>query len=83
MFEPIHGSAPKYTGKNVVNPIATIWAGHMMLDQLGEKKAAALVAEAVKKVLKDGIYRTKDLGGTSSTSQVGDAVVDVIEKIKA
>ncbi len=82
MFEPIHGSAPKYTGKNVVNPIATILAGQMMLEQLGEKQSAKLVEEAVKKVLKDGKYRTKDLGGTSSTSEVGDAIADAVGKLK-
>ena len=54
----------------------------MMLEQLGEKEAATLVTEAVKEVLKEGKYRTKDLGGTSSTSEVGDAVVDAIGKIK-
>jgi len=82
MFEPIHGSAPKYTGKNVINPIATIWAGIMMLEQLGEKEAATLVEKSVKEVLREGKYRTKDLGGTSSTSEVGDAVADAIYKIK-
>jgi len=82
MFEPIHGSAPKYTGKNVINPVATIWAGLMMLEQLGEREAAALVEEAVKKVLKEGKYRTKDLGGSSSTNEVGDAIADVIDKAK-
>jgi isocitrate/isopropylmalate dehydrogenase len=82
MFEPIHGSAPKYTGKNVINPVATIWAGLMMLEELGEKEAATLVTEAVKAMLKEGKYRTKDLGGTSSTSEVGDAVADAIEKTK-
>lgn len=79
MFEPIHGSAPKYTGKNIINPIATIWAGLMMLEQLGEKEAAASIESAVKQVLKEGKYRTKDLGGTSSTSEVGDAIVEVIQ----
>jgi len=82
MFEPIHGSAPKYTGKNVVNPIATILAGQMMLEQLGEKEAATLVEDAVKKVLKDGKYRTKDIGGVSSTSEVGDAVADAVGKTR-
>jgi tartrate dehydrogenase len=82
MFEPIHGSAPKYTGKNVINPIAAIWAGIMMLEQLGEKEAATMIEEAVKEVLKEGKYRTKDLGGTSSTSEVGDAIVNVIQKAK-
>ena len=78
MFEPIHGSAPKYTGKNVVNPIATIWVGQMMLEELGEKKAASMVMLAVERVLKEGKVRTKDLGGTSTTSEVGDAIVESI-----
>lgn len=78
MFEPIHGSAPKYTGKNVVNPIATIWTGQMMLEQLGEKEAASIVMEAIRKVLREGKIRTKDLGGTSKTSEVGDAITDAV-----
>ncbi len=81
MFEPIHGSAPKYTGKNVVNPIATIWVGQMMLEELGEKKAASMIMQAVKRVLKEGKVRTKDLGGTSATSEVGDAIVETILKM--
>ena len=78
MFEPIHGSAPKYAGRNVVNPIATIWAGQMMLEQLGERKAASMIMEAIKKVLREGKIRTKDLSGTSTTSEVGDAIVESI-----
>lgn len=81
MFEPIHGSAPKYTGKNVVDPIATIWAGQMMLEELGEKKAASVIMEAIRKVLKEGKVRTKDLGGTSTTIEVGDAIVESILKM--
>ena len=75
MFEPIHGSAPKYEGKNIVNPIASIEAGRMLLDHIGEEEAAANIQEAVKKVLVAGKTRTKDMGGTNSTSEVGDAVV--------
>ena len=75
MFEPIHGSAPKYKGKNTANPIATIWAGAMMLEELGEKRAADLVIEAIEGVLREGKVRTRDLGGTSKTSEVGDAIV--------
>lgn len=78
MFEPIHGSAPKYAGKNVTNPVATIWAGQMMLEQLGEKEAAFIVGEAIKKVLKEGKFRTRDLGGTSKTSEVGDAIASAV-----
>lgn len=73
MFEPIHGSAPKYRGLGVANPLATIWAGSMLLDQLGEHAAAAAVVEAIEKSILAG-RTTKDMGGNSSTSEVGDAV---------
>ncbi|MEM1688983.1 MAG: isocitrate/isopropylmalate family dehydrogenase [Candidatus Hadarchaeales archaeon] len=81
MFEPIHGSAPKYAGKNVANPIATILAGHLMLEQLGETKAAEVLEKAVAEVLREGKVRTKDLGGSSSTSEVGDAIANKIREI--
>ncbi|MDI6819988.1 MAG: isocitrate/isopropylmalate family dehydrogenase [Candidatus Hodarchaeaceae archaeon] len=74
MFEPIHGSAPKHAGRNVANPLATILAGQMMLEHLGEEEAAGKVERAVIEVLKEGKVRTYDLGGRSSTSEVGDAV---------
>ena len=80
MFEPVHGSAPKYTGMNSVNPIATIMAGQMMLDYLGEKEAAAKIEGGVMEVLREGKVRTKDLGGSSSTSEMSDAVAS---KVKA
>ena len=75
MFEPIHGSAPKYKGMNVANPIATIWAGALMLEEIGEKKASQQVVDAIQKVLKEGKVKTKDLGGTSKTTEMGDAIV--------
>jgi len=75
MFEPIHGSAPRHRGKNKANPIATIWAGAMLLETLGEKQAAATVLRAVERNLEDGRVRTYDLGGSSTTSQVGDDLV--------
>ena len=75
MFEPIHGSAPKYEGKNIVNPIAAIESARMMLDHLGEEDAAAQVQTAVKNVLAAREIRTKDLGGSNSTPEVGDAIV--------
>ena len=74
MFEPIHGSAPKYTGKNVVNPIATIWAGVLMLDFLGESKAAQRIVRAIENVVKTGRIRTQDLGGGAKTFEMGDAI---------
>ncbi len=79
MFEPIHGSAPKHAGKNIANPIATILAGQMMLETLGEQKAADNVERAVVEVLKEGRVRTYDLGGKSGTSDVGDAVAQKIK----
>ncbi len=78
MFEPIHGSAPKYAGKNVINPIATILAGSMMLDFLGEEKAAQSVETAVAEVLAKGKVRTYDLGGSASTTEMGDAIAEAM-----
>ncbi len=78
MFEPIHGSAPKYKGMNKANPIATIWAGAMMLDTLGETAASEKIEWAIRDVLKDGKVKTYDLGGSSTTSDVGDAIADKI-----
>ena len=79
MFEPIHGSAPKYKGKSIANPIATILAGAMMLDCLGETKVAQAIEDAVEKVLSEGKIRSHDLGGNSSTIEVGD---EVVKKVK-
>ena len=80
MFEPVHGSAPKHAGKNVANPLAAILAGHMMLEHLGEEKAADRVERAVIEVLREGKARTYDIGGKSSTSDVGDAVVAKVKE---
>jgi isopropylmalate/isohomocitrate dehydrogenase-like protein len=74
MFEPVHGSAPKYAGLNRVNPIAMIMAASIMLDYLGEKEAAAKIEEAVMNVLSEGKVRTADLGGSSTTSEMSDAI---------
>jgi len=80
MFEPIGGSAPKYTGKGVINPIAAISAAQLMLETLGEAKGATLIEKAVIKVLREDI---KDVAAGKmgfSTSQVGDLIVKHIEK---
>ncbi|MFH0859975.1 MAG: isocitrate/isopropylmalate dehydrogenase family protein [Candidatus Altiarchaeota archaeon] len=74
MFEPIHGSAPKYKGMNRANPLATIWAGAMMLEELGQKGAADKVVSAIESVIKEGKVKTKDLGGNNTTTEMGDAV---------
>jgi tartrate dehydrogenase/decarboxylase/D-malate dehydrogenase len=75
MFEPVHGSAPDIAGKGVVNPVAQILSGAMMLDHLGMEEAARAVEAAVATVLAEGKVRTQDLGGKSSTEEVTDAVL--------
>jgi 3-isopropylmalate dehydrogenase len=78
MFEPIGGSAPKYTGKNVINPLASIACGAMMLEHLGEEEASVAVEAAIMDVTAN---RIKDLGAGRmghSTSEVGDMVVERI-----
>ena len=75
MFEPIGGSAPKYTGKNVINPLAAICAMGMLLDQIGEHKAGETIENSVQKVVKT---KLKDLAAGKmgySTQEVGDLVV--------
>ena len=78
MFEPIGGSAPKYTGKNIINPLAAICAGAMMLETLGEVEAARAVEEAVKEVT---AHKLKSLSAGKmgyTTSEVGDMVADYL-----
>jgi len=74
VFEPTHGSAPKYAGQYKVNPIATILSAKMMLEWLGEIDKAVAVEQAVAAVIKEGKFRTYDMGGTSSTLDMGRAV---------
>lgn len=81
MFEPIHGSAPKYRGKNVINPIAAILSGGMLLENIGEAALGGLVERAVAEVLREGRVRTRDMGGSSSTSEMGDAVADKVREL--
>jgi len=76
MFEPVHGSAPKYAGKDKVNPTATILAAGMMLNHLGEAEAANMVEEAVRRVLEKEKTRTYDLGGTAKTSEMAHAIAE-------
>jgi len=76
VFEPVHGSAPKYTGMNKVNPTAQILAGVLMLHHIGEEKAASRIYEAVAAVIREGKTVTYDLGGEAGTSQMADAIID-------
>ena len=74
MFEPVHGSAPDIAGKGIANPVAQIWSGAMMLQHLGEPRAALAVEKAFEAVLARPDVRTPDLGGTASTSDLGCAI---------
>ena len=78
MFEPIGGSAPKYTGLNVINPLAAICAGQMMLDFLGETEAAKRIEEVVMSVTREKVL---DLGAGKmgfSTTELGDMVAAAV-----
>jgi len=74
VFEPTHGSAPKYAGQYKVNPIATILAVKMMLDWLGEGDKAAQIEGATAAVIQEGAVRTYDMGGTATTLDIAQAI---------
>ena len=78
MFEPVHGSALDIAGKSIANPIGQIWSGAMMLSHLGYDDAAKTIEEAIATVLADGKIKTPDLGGSSSTQEVGEAIAEYI-----
>jgi tartrate dehydrogenase/decarboxylase/D-malate dehydrogenase len=78
MFEPIHGSAPDIAGRGIANPIASIWAGALLLDHLGEREAHDRVVAAFTRVLAEGGPRTPDLGGNAGTDQAADAIADAL-----
>ncbi len=82
MFEPIHGSAFDITGKGIANPVATFWTASMMLEHLGEPKAAAALMTAIEQVCAAGIL-TPDIGGTATTRDVTRAVCDAIRGANA
>ena len=76
-FEPVHGSAPDIAGKGIANPIGQIWSGAMMLEHLGHRDAADGIVKAIEAVLTDG-PRTRDMGGTASTVEVGEAIAQAL-----
>jgi len=76
VFEPSHGSAPKYAGQDKVNPLATILAARMMLEWLGETEKADAVEGAVAEVIREGKVRTYDMGGQDTATAMGRAVAD-------
>jgi tartrate dehydrogenase/decarboxylase/D-malate dehydrogenase len=77
LFEPVHGSAPDIAGRGIANPIGQIWSGAMMLDHLGHPDAAQAVVRAIETVLTSGA-RTRDIGGTASTEDVGRAIAAAV-----
>jgi tartrate dehydrogenase/decarboxylase/D-malate dehydrogenase len=76
MFEPVHGSAPDIAGRGVANPLGAIWSAALMLGHLGFSNWRTAVIDALASVLDSGQVRTRDLGGTASTTEVGQAVCD-------
>jgi tartrate dehydrogenase/decarboxylase/D-malate dehydrogenase len=81
LFEPVHGSAPDIMGKGIANPLATIWAGSLMLDFLGEAEAASLVMRAIEATVEEGTVLTPDLGGKATTTQVEEALCAHLEML--
>ena len=77
LFEPVHGSAPDIYGKRIANPIGRIWSGAMMLEFLGEDRAAETIVRAIETVLAEG-PRTPDSGGNASTQDVGKAIASAV-----
>jgi tartrate dehydrogenase/decarboxylase/D-malate dehydrogenase len=80
LFEPVHGSAPDIAGKGVANPIGAIWSGAMMLDHLGYPQAGDAIVKAIEKVLEpgSGAPRTRDIGGTAGTVDLGKAIAEAL-----
>jgi len=81
MFEPVHGSAPDIYGKKIANPIATVWAGAMMLDWLGETQASQLVMDGLMTYTRARQHLTPDVGGNANTVEAGDAICERIKSV--
>ncbi len=80
VFEPVHGSAPKYAGQNKANATATILSAVLMLRHLGEGEAADRVMAAVRQVIGEGKHVTYDLGGSAGTSEMADAIIESMSR---
>ena len=83
MFEPIHGSAPDIAGQGKANPIGSLWSTSMMLDHLGYPEWAGALMQAIERVMAERRVRTPDLGGDSSTEEMGEAVLGAVEAPQA
>ncbi len=80
LFEPVHGSAPKYAGQNRANPSAMIMAAVLMLGYLGENEAAAKIQNALAALIEDGQYVTPDLGGSAGTNEMAEALAELVQR---
>ncbi len=80
LFEPVHGSAPDIAGKGIANPIGAVWAGAMMLEQLGLTDAATRIMHAIERLTQEGKVLTPDLGGKARTEEVADRLVELLEE---
>jgi isocitrate/isopropylmalate dehydrogenase len=76
LFEPVHGSAPKYAGKDIANPTGMLLSAAMLLEHIGEKEAGGKLSEAIRKCYELGI-KTADVGGTATTSAVVEKVISL------
>jgi len=81
MFEAIHGSAPDIAGKGIANPIAQIWSAALMLDHLGRPDLSTAIVDAIEQVLQEGRVLTPDLGGTSTTQELGSAIAEKVQQL--
>ncbi len=80
MFEPAHGSAPKYKGMDKVNPTAAILSGAWMAEYLGESEIRNTIFDATEQVINEGKYVTYDIGGDAKTSQMADAIAQIAKQ---
>ena len=79
VFEAIHGSAPDIAGKGIANPVGMIWSGALMLDHLGHPDAAAEIVSAIERTLANPQSpRTRDIGGTATTTEMGKAIAEAV-----
>jgi methanogen homoisocitrate dehydrogenase len=79
LFEPVHGSAPKHSGRNTANPVAAVRSGAMLLGYLGDRRNEARIEEAIGQALAAGV-KTRDLGGTAGTQEMGNAIVAALRR---
>jgi len=80
MFEPVHGSAPDIAGKGIANPLATVWSASQMLDFFGHEEWGKKIINAIETLMVEKKCLTPDMGGTNSTSDVGDGIIEILKR---